>query len=157
MLQDIPLFQNLLSPWPYGLFLITLPLLYLFLFLSLPANFSPFSPDSSKYIILIPDSTPSSPTMSEISSPNASPSPIPFPLISRQFFPSPNSPNSFHYIILSPDSTPPSPSSPRSTKTPPPPLSPIREVLEDDEPPDVDVLIRMYEALPNCPEHILIN
>ena len=81
----------------------------------------PISPDSSKYIILSPDSTPSSPIMSEISSPNASPSPIPFPLISRQFFPSSNFPNSFHHIILSPDSTPPSPSSPRNTKTPPPP------------------------------------
>ena len=84
--------------------------------------------------------------------------PKPVPLTSRQFFPSPTPPNSFNHIILSPDSTPPSPSSTRVTETSTPPLSPIKEVPEDEqEPPEVDVLIRLYENQPNCPEHVLRN
>ena len=88
-----------------------------------------------------------------------SPLPIPVPLTPRQLFPLPISPISFN-TILSPDSTPPSPSSPIITKKSTAAravLSPIKEYSDQhQEPPEVDVLLRLYEAQ-NAPEHVLRN
>ena len=123
----------------------------------------PISPNFFNYTILAPNSTPSSPAKSELSSPpsshNGSPSSIPVPLTPRQLFPLPISPISFN-TILSPDSTPPSPSSPIITKKSTAAravLSPIKEYSDQhQEPPEVDVLLRLYEAQ-NAPEHVLRN